>query len=49
VEHTILFIYILFLAIFFIGPLLSILVRSFVSAGGGLYTDGFRFSPDAWL
>lgn len=48
-EKAILLLYALFLLVFFIGPLLSIGARSFVSTGGGIYADGLRFSLDAWV
>ncbi len=47
-ERSMLALYVLFIVVFFIGPLFSIVVRSFVSAGGGIYTGGFRISTDAW-
>lgn len=40
--------YISFLLIFFIGPLASIVIRSFTSNSGGVYTRGIHFSFDAW-
>lgn len=40
--------YLLFLLVFFIGPLLSILFRSFIGAGTGGYSSVFRISLDAW-
>jgi len=39
--------YLSFIAVFFIGPLVSIVVRSFISSGG-IYSDSLRFSLDAW-
>lgn len=40
--------YLLFLLIFFIGPLLSIVFRSFIGTGSGGYSSVLRISLDAW-
>lgn len=41
--------YLSFILVFFLGPLVSIVVRSFMSSGGGLYTGSLRFGLDAWV
>lgn len=40
--------FLLFILVFFIGPLASILVRSFTVSPGGLYAEGVRLSLDPW-
>ena len=41
--------YLIGILIFFIGPLVSILIRSFTITGSGLYAKGFRFSISPWV
>jgi thiamine transport system permease protein len=41
--------FLFFILVFFIGPLVSILVRSFTVSPGGLYAAGVRPSLDPWL
>lgn len=47
-EITLLASYLLFLFVFFIGPLASILVRSFTVTGGSLYSGRSAFGVGAW-
>ena len=41
--------FLFFILVFFIGPLVSILVRSFTVSPGGLYAAGVRPSLDPWM
>jgi len=40
--------YFLFLLVFFIGPLVSILIRSFMQNGSGAFSGALRFGTGAW-
>ena len=41
--------YLLFIAVFFVGPLVSIVARSFLVFSGGAFSGGLHVSPSVWL